>query len=339
MHFYQFNIGDYAKKTQHLSNEEDLAYRRLLDFYYDTETPILDDVTKIARRIRVDCSAVTAVLDEFFIKTEDGWINTRCEQDISAYKARAKTAKENGKKAAETRYQNGNYMAHAGHLYAVRVDPSRVKVGISGNLKSRIHQLRAKYGLGATLEYSVEVSNMGDAEFDLLQIYSEIRDGEIIPLSADDIGTLKCHMDRIAVAYGSHSGLATNQEPITNTQEVNTPKSPKGDRTQGIELKTFLDVCKQKNEKPISGYKPVFSYAESVGLPTDFIQLAWFEFCRQFGEGGVNESRKQKDWRKTFRNYVEKGYLKLWWITPEGRYELTTNGKQAQLANSERLAA
>lgn len=130
-----------------------------------------------------------------------------------------------------------------------------------------------------------------------------------------------------------------NHKPLTINQEPITPKSPKGDRTQGIELKTFLETCKQKNEKPISGYTPVFSYAESVGLPTDFIQLAWFEFCRQFGDGGVNESRKQKDWRKTFRNYVEKGYLKLWWITPEGRYELTTNGKQAQLANSERLAA
>jgi len=40
MHFYDFNIGDYAKKTQHLTNEEDLAYRRALDMYYDTEKPL-----------------------------------------------------------------------------------------------------------------------------------------------------------------------------------------------------------------------------------------------------------------------------------------------------------
>ena len=40
MHYYQFSIGDYKAATGHLSNEEDLAYRRLLDMYYDTESKI-----------------------------------------------------------------------------------------------------------------------------------------------------------------------------------------------------------------------------------------------------------------------------------------------------------
>ena len=34
MHFYQFNIGDYASHTRHLNPIEDIAYRRLLDIYY-----------------------------------------------------------------------------------------------------------------------------------------------------------------------------------------------------------------------------------------------------------------------------------------------------------------
>ena len=75
-----------------------------------------------------------------------------------------------------------------------------------------------------------------------------------------------------------------------------------------------------------------------MSLPAEFVQLAWFEFGRIFGDGGVKESRRQKDWRKTFRNYVEKGYLKLWWLNGE-TFELTTAGKQAQRANAERLAA
>ncbi|NDH69342.1 MAG: DUF1376 domain-containing protein, partial [Gammaproteobacteria bacterium] len=33
MHYYQFHIGDYKSHTHHLSLLEDLAYRRLLDFY------------------------------------------------------------------------------------------------------------------------------------------------------------------------------------------------------------------------------------------------------------------------------------------------------------------
>ena len=40
MNYYSFHIGDYRGATAHLSNEEDLAYRRLLDMCYDTESAI-----------------------------------------------------------------------------------------------------------------------------------------------------------------------------------------------------------------------------------------------------------------------------------------------------------
>ena len=33
MHYYPHHIGDYKSATAHLSNEEDLAYRRLLEMY------------------------------------------------------------------------------------------------------------------------------------------------------------------------------------------------------------------------------------------------------------------------------------------------------------------
>ena len=46
MHYYQFNIGDYAKATRHLTNDEDLAYRRLIELYYDTEKPLIKDIQK-----------------------------------------------------------------------------------------------------------------------------------------------------------------------------------------------------------------------------------------------------------------------------------------------------
>ena len=39
MHYYSFNIGDYASHTRHLTAIEDLAYRRLLDLYYLHEQP------------------------------------------------------------------------------------------------------------------------------------------------------------------------------------------------------------------------------------------------------------------------------------------------------------
>jgi hypothetical protein len=65
MHYYQFNIGDYLKATAHLSPEEDLTYRRLLDHYYDTEKPIPNDLTLVAKKLRVKPEWVEAVLTEF----------------------------------------------------------------------------------------------------------------------------------------------------------------------------------------------------------------------------------------------------------------------------------
>lgn len=117
------------------------------------------------------------------------------------------------------------------------------------------------------------------------------------------------------------------------------PDGGKPSPAKAVQFKTFLSDCKASGENAIADYRPVFAYAEQLGIPLEFVQLAWFEFGRQFGEGGVSESKRQKDWRRTFRNYVEKGYLRLWWTTPDGKHELTTLGRQAQLANAERLAA
>ena len=40
MIWYKFYLGDYITHTNHLSDAEDLAYRRLLDLYYISEKPI-----------------------------------------------------------------------------------------------------------------------------------------------------------------------------------------------------------------------------------------------------------------------------------------------------------
>jgi uncharacterized protein YdaU (DUF1376 family) len=85
MHYYQFNIGDYKSHTEHLSEMEDLTYRRLLDWYYLHETPIPLDLAETARQIRMrshsDC--ITTVLQEYFERTEHGWIHHRANAEIA----------------------------------------------------------------------------------------------------------------------------------------------------------------------------------------------------------------------------------------------------------------
>lgn len=103
MHFYEFNIGDYAKKTQHLTNEEDLAYRRLLDLYYDTEKPVLSGgLATLSRRLRVSEESLKNVLNEFF---PDGK-NKHADEKIAAYHIYLLKQSENGKKGGRPKNQH-----------------------------------------------------------------------------------------------------------------------------------------------------------------------------------------------------------------------------------------
>lgn len=97
MHYFQFNIGDYRAATAHLSNEEDLAYRRLLDMYYDIENKIPLDTQWVARRIRIEPAVVCDVLNDMFIKQEDGWFHARCDDVIKQYHAMAEKNRANGR--------------------------------------------------------------------------------------------------------------------------------------------------------------------------------------------------------------------------------------------------
>ena len=100
MHYYQFHIGDYKSHTHHLSLMEDLAYRRLLDFYFLHEQPIKH--RDIARQIgmREHEEDVMTVLNEFFISTEDGFVSPRADKEIKQYKEFS----EAGKRGAAKRW-------------------------------------------------------------------------------------------------------------------------------------------------------------------------------------------------------------------------------------------
>lgn len=99
MHYYPFNIGDYQSHTSHLSDLEDLAYRRLLDWYYLHETPIPLDTKEIARQIRMrthsDC--IATVLQEYFTKTEDGWTNERANRELAKLDSKSQKATASAK--------------------------------------------------------------------------------------------------------------------------------------------------------------------------------------------------------------------------------------------------
>lgn len=85
MHYYQFHIGDYKSHTHHLSLIEDLAYRRLLDHYYLHQSPIKQ--REISRQIgmREHEQEVLTILEEFFVSTDQGYINPRADKEIEHF--------------------------------------------------------------------------------------------------------------------------------------------------------------------------------------------------------------------------------------------------------------
>jgi len=101
MHYYQFHVSDYIHDTAHLSLEEDLAFRRLLDLYYTQEKPIPNKTHEVARRIRMSKHehSIQIVLEEFFMfdMERDCWTHKRCDETISAYQAKAERNREIGK--------------------------------------------------------------------------------------------------------------------------------------------------------------------------------------------------------------------------------------------------
>ncbi len=109
MNYYKKHLGDYAKKTGHLTPLEHGVYGLIIDGYYDREQgPTLIEATKWARaRTEDEKSAVLAVLDEFFTIGEDGrYTQKRIEEELSAYQVKADAnrvialAREEAKRAA-----------------------------------------------------------------------------------------------------------------------------------------------------------------------------------------------------------------------------------------------
>ena len=103
MNFYPFHIGDYLSHTSHLTDEEDLAYRRMIDLYYQTEAPF-SDTSKLARKVRASFEIVGSLLHEFFVYEDGAWHNKRADAEIAKYQA----MKDGGRKGASIRWHKGS---------------------------------------------------------------------------------------------------------------------------------------------------------------------------------------------------------------------------------------
>jgi uncharacterized protein YdaU (DUF1376 family) len=113
VNWFEKHLGDWAKKTGHLSMLEEGAYNRMVDWCYAHEKPLPlpeKDVLKCARvRSPAEKAATLRVLHEFFVLMEDGWHQTRVDRRIAEFvktrpaSAEAKLAQNERKKRSRER--------------------------------------------------------------------------------------------------------------------------------------------------------------------------------------------------------------------------------------------
>lgn len=104
MHYYQHNIGDYARDTGHLTILEHGIYRLLLDWCYLNEKPITtEQAIRVGRGNPVETQSV---ISEFFSLSDDGWVHKRVAQEVADYHKKAVKNRVNGAKGGRPKPNN-----------------------------------------------------------------------------------------------------------------------------------------------------------------------------------------------------------------------------------------
>lgn len=172
------------------------------------------------------------------------------------------------------------------------------------------------------------------------ELFDLLRSHGIVPAYDAPMSELQAHASRIKsqpVTLPVTRDVTATQTPDTSIKD--SPIAPKGaPRVAAVGLKAWVDAIKAKGEKPIPPGDPVLAYADKVGIPRDYLVLAWQQFLHLYTTS--RDGKRYRDWRKVFRNAVEANWLKIWYLDGQtNNYALTTVGHQAQRAHDDRKAA
>jgi uncharacterized protein YdaU (DUF1376 family) len=114
--WYPRYVGDYQRKTSHLSLTEHGAYAMLLDHYYSTGKPIPASAEQVQRICRAfashEAEAVQSVLNQFFELLEDGYHNKKADKEL----LKRSSISEKRQKAAYSKHANAHASAEQMHM-------------------------------------------------------------------------------------------------------------------------------------------------------------------------------------------------------------------------------
>jgi uncharacterized protein YdaU (DUF1376 family) len=109
--FMPLYTGDYFRDTRHLSMSEHGAYLLMLAYCWDQKGPLPLDLLRVygicGAKSKDEQEAVGRVLDDFFVRMEDGYYNSRIQREVERSEAISRSRSEAGRKG---------YQARAKHL-------------------------------------------------------------------------------------------------------------------------------------------------------------------------------------------------------------------------------
>lgn len=95
MHYLRWNIGDYAIESARMTNGQDLAFRRMIELYAKTETPLPTDPSAISIKVGCDEADVIHVLKAAWSVSDSGWVHKGTEEQIEKARRKSVTNRRN----------------------------------------------------------------------------------------------------------------------------------------------------------------------------------------------------------------------------------------------------
>lgn len=150
-----------------------------------------------------------------------------------------------------------------------------------------------------------------------------------------DTARVRAHRERLATNADvvSCNALHASDTRVTSAESrpVTTPPTNTDTKKEKNKPKKQLMTFSEWSEvNPDPDYGAVYRYAESINLPAELLNIAFFDFGEKYGDGGTNAAKKYKDWKLVFLQAIRENWLRVWFTEPDGSFRLTVRGQQAE---------
>lgn len=293
----------------------------------------------IASALNEDEEVVEAVISAMQGRVVDG-------NRLTGWERRQPLKEEGGSESANPRGSNYIYYVYDRSNYAIKVGTSRnpwsrvrdLQTGSAGQyelLGALKTDARSEKALHDALSPSHQRGEWFKCTSALSQLISKTKDGSIQTLdeAVAFVSSLPVedHTTTVEIVATTKDKDKDKDKEEKETREGSRSVSggKKQDRT--ITLKTYLDDCKARGEKPIPDDHFIRKFMVDSGITDEMAQVAWLCF-KDDHTIGARKAKRYIDWPATFANSVKSRWYRLWFTEAEGEAKWSSEGLQAKRA-------